>query len=56
MGKKEDREKEIKHLMWLKSEAIKQKKKELQQLKMQLQYLRGEMNLDKGGKNGRTKN
>ena len=43
--------------MWLKNEAIKQHKKELQQLKMQLQFIRGEMKLDKGvKKNGRTKN
>lgn len=53
---KNDKEKEIKRLMWLKSEAIKQQKKKLQQLKMQLQFVRGEMKLDKGGRNGRTKN
>ena len=48
-----DREKEIKYLMYLKSEIIKQEKKELRQLKAKLESLNKEKTLKRtrnGGK------
>ena len=41
MNKKDNREKEIKHLMYLKSEIIRKEKKELKQLKAELENIRG---------------
>ena len=40
-----EREKEIKYLMYLKSELIKQTKKELKQLKYELEQVRNEKTL-----------
>lgn len=52
---KNDREKEIKYLMYLKSEIIKQEKKELKQLKAELESINQEKTLKRkrGGCNGR---
>lgn len=41
MNKKDNREKEIKHLMYLKSEIIRKEKKELKRLKAELENIRG---------------
>ena len=41
MNKKDNREKEIKHLMYIKSEIIRKEKKELKQLKVELENIRG---------------
>lgn len=50
-----DREKEIKYLMYLKSELIKQTKKELKDLKQELELINQEKTLKRkrGGYNGR---
>jgi hypothetical protein len=40
-----DREKELKYLIYLKSEALKQLKKELKQLSLELKSLEGEKTL-----------
>ena len=40
-----DREKEIKHLMYIKSELIRQTKKELKQLRLELEQINGEKTL-----------
>lgn len=51
---KNDREKEIKYLMYLKSEIIKQEKKELKKLKAELESLNNQKTLKRtrnGGKN-----
>lgn len=47
-----DREKEIKHLIYLKNELIRQTKKEIKNLNIELQDIRGVKRLtkDKGGK------
>ena len=42
-----DREKEIKHLLYLKSELIRQTKKEMKNLNMELEDLRGQKRLTK---------
>lgn len=42
-----DREKEIKHLMYLKSEIIKQKKKEMKALRDELNQIQGHKVLEK---------
>jgi hypothetical protein len=42
-----DREKEIKHLMYLKSQLIKETKKEVKELQQQLRQVQGEKNLTK---------
>lgn len=50
-----DREKEIKYLMYLKNEIIKQEKKELKQLRAELEELNRQKTLKRtrnGGKNG----
>lgn len=48
-----DREKEIKHLMYLKSEIIKQKKKEMKALRDELNRIQGYKVLEK--KRGKKK-
>ena len=45
-----DREKEIKHLIYLKSELIKQTKKEIKNLHIELDHVQGEKRLKKGRK------
>ena len=50
---KNDREKEIKYLMYLKSEIIKQEKKELKQLKAELEFLNQEKTLKRTRKGGK---
>lgn len=52
---KNDREKEIKYLMYLKSELIRETKKELKNLRIELDTLNNKKTLKrkKGGYNGR---
>lgn len=42
-----DREKEIKYLMYLKSQLIKETKKEVKELQQELKQVQGEKNLTK---------
>lgn len=49
-----DREKEIKYLLYLKSELIKQTKKDIKNLNIELENIRGEKRLTKN-KKGRKK-
>ena len=51
---KPDREKEIRHLMYLKSEIIKQEKKALKELKKELEELNNQKTL-KRSRNGSKK-
>ena len=48
-----DREKEIKYLIYLKGQLIKQTKKEIKNLDLELKQIYGEKRLIKGKKNGR---
>ena len=50
---KNDREKEIKYLMYLKNEIIKQEKKELKQLRAELESINQEKTLKRTRKGGK---
>lgn len=47
-----DREKEILHLLYLKSELIKQTKKEIKNLNIELEDVRGQKRLSKNKRKG----
>lgn len=56
MGEKERREKEIKYLLYLKNELIKQTRKEVKELRTELNQINGEKTLKRTmNKNGKSK-
>lgn len=56
MSEKERREKEIKYLLYLKNELIKQTRKEVKELRTELNQINGEKTLKRTmNKNGKSK-